>query len=161
MSCRQENERLKEKKIQKISKISRRYDYMQNKSKKYQKYKKRKIFSIKPKSTTTTIKRESSQAEKNNTQQPLSQGFHLLLLFLSPFSHCKALNSFLLQFKVHFFSLNNMYLFFFFDLNSRTKSCETTATCNLHSTSCFYPPPSIYYSTHKSQLKKSTLIMDN
>ena len=65
MTCRYENERLKEKKIEKISKISgslRKKIYL--KAEQIQKISKRKIFSTRSKSTATTIKRESSQVEK-------------------------------------------------------------------------------------------------
>jgi len=55
MVCIYENEGLKEKKIEKISK----------------KISIRKIFSIRPKSTPTTIKGESSQKETHNRQPTL------------------------------------------------------------------------------------------
>ena len=64
MAWKYEKDRLKEKKIEKISK--------------------EKIFCISPKSTTTTIKRESSQAKKHHDRTPSSRGFIYSLSFFHP-----------------------------------------------------------------------------
>jgi len=66
MACKYEKDRLKQKKIEKISKS--------------------KIFSIKPKSITTNIKRESSQAETQQPQHrtPSGRDFIYSLSFFHP-----------------------------------------------------------------------------